>query len=506
MPFPYRPRWIAVAVAALAVLTAVAARPVPSSRDDLEEPGESNAWNGCGCGHACGAGCGCGAFTCSSGSQRYGGLTRDDATLAALAAIEGLSPCVDGWAAQTFPCRGIDLAGYVPLAALRDGATSASNLWGFRSLDDGREYAVIGLDNGTSVVDVSDPARPVVVGSVAGLVSRWREVKTYQVHDAAAGRHRTYAYVVSEAPGAGLQILDLSDLPRSVSLAATDRQLSTAHTVSLSNVDLATMARDRSGLPPVLYVQGFDRFRGFEQAGILALDLSTPVAPVRLGAYQGSYGHDVWAGVVRGGRAAAACSGRDPCEIVVSWGGDAIRILDFTDKSRPAVLSRLVYPELGYAHSGWISRDGLHLFSMDELDERAFGVRSRVRVVDIRDLAAPRLAAVWESETAAIEHNGYTVGSRFYFSHYEHGLTVLDVSDPEAPRERAFFDTYPAGENPEFHGAWGVYPFLPSGTLLVSNIDGAGGLFLLKESAAAENPRGTLLPASPRVRLPRLVQ
>jgi hypothetical protein len=81
---------------------------------------------------------------------------------------------------------------------------------------------------------------------------------------------------------------------------------------------------------------------------------------------------------------------------------------------------------------------------------------------------------------------------------------------PSAPRETAFFDTYPASDNARFHGAWGVYPFLPSGTILVSNIDGAGGLFLLREqldvSVPPGEPRAPVLPVSPRGRVARPVR
>jgi choice-of-anchor B domain-containing protein len=180
--------------------------------------------------------------------------------------------------------------------------------------------------------------------------------------------------------------------------------------------------------------------------------------------------------------------------VVVDWGGDAVRIVDFTSKANPVVLAVFHYPELGYAHSGWISRDGNYVFSFDELDEVNGTENSRIRVLDISDLAHPTLAAVWTSGTRAIEHNGYVVGDKLYVSHYEHGMSVLDVTTPTAPRQTGFFDTFPSDDDAEFHGAWGVYPFLPSGTLLVSSIDGAGGLFVLRESVAAAAPP----PGAPR--------
>jgi choice-of-anchor B domain-containing protein len=430
-------------------------------------------------------------------------LTVDDGTLEALANLQAPAACVDGRSAGVFPCRGMELTAFLPLSSLQAGARSGSNLWGFVDLDDGREYAVMGLNTGTTVVDVTDAVSPRVVGAIAGPTSSWREVKVYQRWNAARNRHDAWAYVVSEAPTAGLQVIDLSNLPASISHIATFRGFDTAHTVFLANVDPASALSNVEDVAPVLYIEG-------SSEGFLALDLSDPVAPTISGRLLDSYVHDVWAGVFRGARAGRCGPGHDPCEVVADWGGDALRLVDFTDKRSPIVLSALQYDELGYAHSGWISRDGNYLFSFDEGDELVRGGNSRVRVIDISDLALPRVAAVWTSSTLAIEHNGYVVRDRLYVSHYERGVTVLDVTTPTRPEETAFFDTYPASDDARFHGAWGVYPFLPSGTILVSNIDGAGGLFLLREDVRAATPPGDprppVIPVSPRGRVARPVR
>lgn len=432
-------------------------------------------------------------------------LAVDEEALRRLAQLEGPAPCVDGLAAELFPCEGVTLESFVSLGELLPGAISASGLWGFADMDDRREYAVIGLNTGTAVVDVTVPSRPGVVGSIPGPDSEWREVKLYQRWNPARRRHDAYAYVVSEARTAGLQILDLSNLPDSVSLAATFRGFDTAHTVFMANVDPASGAGNIDDVLPVLYIAGSNE-------GFLALDVSEPDAPRISGRFLDSYVHDVWAGVFRGGRA-SPCGGHDPCEIVVDWGVDApraggrpaIRLIDFTDKARPALIAKFRYPDLYFAHSGWISPDGNYLFSFGELDETHSGLNTRIHVLDISDLARPTLASVWTGSTRATEHNGYVVGDRLYVSHYERGLTVLDVSTPTAPRVTGFFDNLPSGDDSSLHGAWGVYPFLPSGSLLVSNIDGAGGLFVLEESVAGVSPppdvpREPIDPVSPRPR------
>ena len=414
----------------------------------------------------------------------------------ALAAMTAPAACQSGMALGTFPCRGIDLESFVSLTAMLADTfppgtlpePNGSALWGFQSKNDGREYAVFGTTKGTAVVDVTDPAKAVPVGSVVGLTSPWREVKVYQFHNSTKRRYDAYAYVVSEAAGSGLQILDLSDLSSGVKLLATSKAFERAHTVYLANVDYATGAANVPDLPPVLYVEGSN------VAGLLAFDISDPAAPSLAGQFFNSYAHDIWAGVLRGSRASACPSGSDPCEIVVNWAGDAIRIIDFSIKTNPMLVSRLQYLGLGYAHSGWISKDGNYLFSMDELDERNTGGDTSVRVVDVHDWRNPFVAGNWFGTNKSIEHNGYTVGDLYYFSNYERGLTILDVSNPLSPSEVAYFDTYPATDTANFHGAWAAYPFLPSGNILVSNIDGAGGLYVLRQS-----PASTVSPGVPRV-------
>jgi hypothetical protein len=71
-------------------------------------------------------------------------------------------------------------------------------------------------------------------------------------------------------------------------------------------------------------------------------------------------------------------------------------------------------------------------------------------------------------------------------SNYERGVTILDIKDPSSPQEIAFFDTYSASDNASFNGNWGVYPYLPSGIILASDIQ--GGLFILQdETLSAES-------------------
>jgi hypothetical protein len=62
---------------------------------------------------------------------------------------------------------------------------------------------------------------------------------------------------------------------------------------------------------------------------------------------------------------------------------------------------------------------------------------------------------------------------------------VFDATTPNQLKEIGSFDTFlaPVADSAGTDGAWGVYPFLPSGTIVVSDI--TNGLFVLKDNTPA---------------------
>ena len=204
--------------------------------------------------------------------------------------------------------------------------------------------------------------------------------------------------------------------------------------------------------------------------------------------------HDLVHFVVSGARASACDTGHDPCEVLIDYTGFnlMVDIWDVTDKASPFLISSLTYNNAGFTHSGWLSQDTMFVTLQDELDEFTLGNNTLVRVLDISDLAAPVLSGSWTGSTAAIDHNGLMSGNLLYMSNYNRGLTVLDFSLPNEPREIGFFDTFPPDDDAAFDGAWGVFPYLPSGNVLMS--DRANGFFVL---AVSPHPAPTLSAIAP---------
>ena len=67
--------------------------------------------------------------------------------------------------AGPYPCRNVDFVANIPLHKFTGGPDLANDIWGFVDLNNNREYAIIGLQNGSAVVDVTDPENPTKIGT-----------------------------------------------------------------------------------------------------------------------------------------------------------------------------------------------------------------------------------------------------------------------------------------------------------------------------------------------------
>jgi hypothetical protein len=143
-------------------------------------------------------------------------------------------------------------------------------------------------------------------------------------------------------------------------------------------------------------------------------------------------------------------------------------------------LSRTGYVGEGYTHQGWLTDNQEYLVMDDELDEQQFGHNTRTYMWDVRDLDVPVMMDYFQSTTAAIDHNQFLLGNLLYQANYRAGMRILDASNIAGAEltELGFFDIYPLNDNPNFSGAWHVYPYFPSGVIIVSGI--GEGLFVLR--------------------------
>lgn len=411
--------------------------------------------------------------------QQY--ITAKQTQLDAMAQVQRELPCIAGKAGE-FSCNKLDLLAHVPLATLGNSNSHGNDIWGHFDLNDKREYALVGLTNGVSVVEVTDPVNPRVVSFIASQNTVWRDLKTYQYFDETRRRWMSYAYVTADAASVGTMILDLNQLPDKVVQVSSETTDTSAHNIYISNVDYS-IGVALSNRTAYMHVAGSDKQGG----AFNSYSLANPVNPASV--YKNSansrswYSHDVSSLWITDARREQCVDKNNDCDVMLDYNEDEILLWDKTDNAKPFNLARTNYQYVSYVHSGWWTEDRQFISVHDELDEQRYNLNTRVRFFAIDNLRAPELAGEYIGPTPAIDHNGYTRGNRYYISNYERGLVVLDISDPRNPKEAGFFDTYPIANSASFNGAWGTYPFLPSGNILVNDIN--SGLYVIRDKTVS---------------------
>lgn len=393
------------------------------------------------------------------------------------------SPCAGGIAGE-LECESVDLLSHFAFDDVSAGPSSANDVWGFVDLNTGREYALVGYNIGTAVIDVSDPENPIEVGFVDGQRATWRDIKVYQYFE--TGRWRAYAYVTTDGTSDGLFVIDLSDLPHSIRKTGYTSDYIAAHNVYATQTDYRTGIALGSAVPS-LVIAGSNLNAGRYRAYTLA----DPARPQFVaGASTNDYMHDASSLVVTDERKDTQCqNGGSECEVLLDFNETTIDLWDVTDPATPVRLSRASYSNATYVHSGWWAEDRQHIFVHDELDEQQRGLNTTVRVFSVADFRSPVQVGTWTGPTRAIDHNGYVRGNRYYMSNYSRGLTVLDISDPSTPVTVGRLDTYPFSNNTGFVGAWGTYPYFAGDFIAISDID--SGLYLARDRSL-EVPQGRL--------------
>jgi choice-of-anchor B domain-containing protein len=387
----------------------------------------------------------------------------------------GAADCIGG-SASGFECNNIDLLSQTARPNFSSSPSLLSDIWGFVDLNTHREYVIVGVSNGTAVFDVTDPEDPREVGFVGGKTATWRDIKVYQRYDVIAGRWHAYAYVTTDGSSDGLFVIDLGGLPHSIRRLPYASDFTNAHNLYLTDTDYSTGIRTTLAEPQLIIAGS-----GIDRGQFRTYSLADPKAPEFVHRVKtAGYMHDATSLLITDARR-AECGSDAACNMLVDFNERNVELWNITAPNSPRLLKRVAkYPETGYVHSGWWSEDGRYLFVHDERDERKSVPTTTVRVLSLASLANPEYVGSWVGSVRSVDHNGYVRGNRYYISNYTRGLTILDITRPVTPVEVGFFDTYPPNNSTAFAGAWGVYPFLHSDTIAVSDV--SGGLYLLRDN------------------------
>ena len=358
-----------------------------------------------------------------------------------------------------FASSNVTLTDHLPLGQI--GGGEGADIWGWTDPVTSREYALMARSNGVSFVDVTDPFNAVYLGNLPpapnGGTDIWRDVKTYG----------NYAYIVADGNVGphGLQVFDLTRLrgvttPQTFTTDYNENSFRNAHNIAIN---------EESGYA---YVLGSNLDSGRAQV----YDLSNPALPQYVTSVTpDAYIHDAQIVNYRGPDQDYA--GR---EVMFTASVNDLVIIDIEDKSNPVRIweSQPLNPQpydIGYIHQGWLSEDHTIFYMNDETDTHW------THKWDVSDLDNPTyLGHIDPSVGTSIDHNLYVKGDYIYEANYTSGLRVFEITNPAngTIAEVGWLDTYPSSNGGFYDGAWSVYPYFDSGTIITSDI--SGGLFVAR--------------------------
>ncbi len=323
------------------------------------------------------------------------------------------------------------------LSTMKFGA-DCNDIWGWVD-EDGKEYALVGLRNALAIVDISDPRNPTEVTRVGGASSTWRDIKTWG----------NYAFVTNET-GRGLQVINLTNIPTTGRATAFDWTpnisgegvLSTCHNLYIDEFGIA-------------YLTGCNLNGG----GPLFVDVTSPGNPRYIGKAARRYAHDIYV--------------RDNLMYSSDIYNGQISITDVSNKLSPTRLGSQTTP-LRFTHNAWLSDDGKTVYTTDERSNApvaAYDVSDPSNISKLYEFRSKRTEG-----SGVIPHNVHVRNDWLVISNYTDGVVIVDATRPKNLVEVGNYDTEPTLSS-AFRGAWGAYPFLPSGNILVSDIK--NGLFVV---------------------------
>lgn len=325
-----------------------------------------------------------------------------------------------------------------------------NEVWGMAV--NGKEYAVIGSTFGTHIFDVTEPTEIVELHRIPGK-AQGGQIIHRDYHD-----FDCYLYCVSDEGPSSLQIVDISNLDEEAPVVYDSDKLSQrTHNIFIDSADAKLYAFATSGT---------EVGRGAMQIFDLSQDPTDPTFIAtynRFGDINAGHVHDAY---VHEGIAYLNC------------GFNGFAIVDFTDPLNPNTLNTLLpseYPGSGYNHSCWGSTDGSVIYMADETWD------SPVKVIDVTDpsnISVITTIDAGNDDPFSIPHNQVVACDYLYVSYYYDGIQVYDISNPGDPIRSHYYSTSKKSPRRNYEGSWGVYPLLPSGNIIVSDMQ--EGLFIFE--------------------------
>lgn len=352
-------------------------------------------------------------------------------------------------APQTQESKGIELVGYHDL-----GKNPAFKVAMQRVA--GRYYLYLShfWRSGWSVVDVTDPERPELIGQVDGPSHSW----TYQVQVADG---LMIGALERPTPGWGYD----PELTEEVGILLFDVATDPAHPALISHYDTGGRGTHRNYYAGGRYAYLATEAEGFTGNILSIVDVSDPTAVREVGRWWAQGQH------VAGGETGGSKWGlHGPAHVVgdlayCSWGRYGVIVLDVSDPTAPHEVSRISLGDFGSplgVHTAYSYGDYV-VANSEALGEGDTEGLPYAVAIDVKDPAAPHIAAWFPTPYPAAgtglrtyqekggrhgPHNQHQYQgvpgtlddpSRVYLTHFNGGLRVYDFTEPLRPTEVAHY-------------------------------------------------------------------
>ncbi len=311
-----------------------------------------------------------------------------------------------------------------------------SDIWGYVN-PQGVEYAIISSFENVHIFSLEIPSAPQKIIDIPVAGSSWHDMKSYE----------NYIYHVSENNSDGITIIDMSDVNNITYQLFEPEINSSQKLLSAHNLFI-----DEFG---ILYVCGSN-----VEGGTIFFDLSVdPSNPPHIGSQHSSYTHDIFV------------KNNIMYSSQVFLG--KLQIFDVGNKSNPQLIGEME-SSTSFTHNAWVSDDNNYVFTTDE---RPNAFLDAYNIQDLNDIQRVDKINSESNIAGVIPHNTHYQNGFLVTSWYTDGVVVTDASRPELLVNVGRFDTFLDNEV-GFNGCWGVYPFLPSGIIIASDI--SNGLFVIQ--------------------------